>query len=77
MLTAAEIYHFQHERVIDFREMMKHFLDAQLEFYREVSPTCQRRGVSACPVPYAVYLLFQIIRKLEDARSQYNDGTDL
>ena len=32
----AEIYHFQHERVIDFREMMKHFLDEQLNFYKEV-----------------------------------------
>lgn len=51
--VTSEIYHFQHERVIDFREMMKHFLDEQLNFYKE------------------------IIRKLEEARSQYNDGTDL
>lgn len=32
----AEIYHFQHERVIDFREMMKQFLNEQLNFYKEV-----------------------------------------
>lgn len=34
--VAAEIYHFQHERVIDFREMMKQFLMEQLNFYNEV-----------------------------------------
>lgn len=36
MPVVAEIYHFQHERVIDFREMMKNFLDEQLNFYKEV-----------------------------------------
>ena len=36
MPAVAEIYHFQHERVIDFREMMKNFLDEQLNFYKEV-----------------------------------------
>ena len=33
----AEIYHFQHERAVDFREMMKLFLAEQIKFYEEVS----------------------------------------
>lgn len=33
----AEMYHFQHERVVDFREMMKLFLAEQIKFYQEVS----------------------------------------
>ena len=36
-LCVAEIYHFQHERVVDFREMMKLFLAEQIKFYEEVS----------------------------------------
>ena len=32
----AEIYHFQHERVVDFRMMMKGMLDAQILFYKEI-----------------------------------------
>lgn len=32
----AEIYHFQHERVVDFREMMKLFLAEQIKFYEEI-----------------------------------------
>ena len=36
----AEIYHFQHERVVDFREMMKLFLAEQIKFYEEVSNNC-------------------------------------
>ena len=36
-LYVAEIYHFQHERVVDFREMMKLFLAEQIKFYKEVS----------------------------------------
>lgn len=36
-IPIAEIYHFQHERVVDFREMMKLFLAEQIKFYEEVS----------------------------------------
>ncbi|KAL5499447.1 hypothetical protein EMCRGX_G010863 [Ephydatia muelleri] len=32
----AEIYHFQHERIVDFRMMMKGMLDAQIAFYKEI-----------------------------------------
>lgn len=32
----AEIYHFQHERVVDFRDMMKFFLTEQIRFYQEI-----------------------------------------
>ena len=35
--TSAEIYHFQHERVVDFRNMMKFFLNEQIRFYQDVS----------------------------------------
>lgn len=34
---AAEVYHFQHERVVDFKDMMKFFLNEQIAFYQEVS----------------------------------------
>ena len=36
MTSPAEIYHFQHERVVDFRAMMKKFLSEQIRFYSEV-----------------------------------------
>ncbi len=36
-VVMAEIYHFQHERVIDFRQMMKDMLTQQIGFYKEVS----------------------------------------
>ena len=32
----AEIYHFHHERVVDFRKMMKEMLEQQIGFYKEV-----------------------------------------
>lgn len=35
-VVLAEVYHFQHERVADFREMMKFMLLQQIEFYKEV-----------------------------------------
>ena len=35
-LLTAEIYHFQHERVVDFRMMMKGMLEAQIVFYKQV-----------------------------------------
>lgn len=36
-VVLAEIYHFQRERVVDFREMMKNMLQEQIGFYKEVS----------------------------------------
>lgn len=33
----AEMFHFQRERVIDFRQMMREMLQEQIKFYREVS----------------------------------------
>ena len=33
----AEMFHFQRERVIDFRQMMKEMLQEQITFYRDVS----------------------------------------
>ena len=38
-VVLAEIYHFQHERVVDFRQMMKDMLVQQIGFYKEVSGT--------------------------------------
>lgn len=35
-IVLSEIYHFQHERVVDFREMMKFMLQQQINFYTEV-----------------------------------------
>ena len=35
-VVMAEVYHFQHERVIDFRQMMKDMLIQQIGFYKEV-----------------------------------------
>ena len=35
-IVLSEIYHFQHERVVDFREMMKFMLQQQISFYTEV-----------------------------------------
>ena len=35
-VVLAEIYHFQHERVVDFRDMMKTMLGAKIQFYKEV-----------------------------------------
>ncbi|XP_064384617.1 sorting nexin-33-like [Halichondria panicea] len=32
----AEVHHFQHERIVDFRDMMKAFLNEQITFYSEV-----------------------------------------
>ena len=32
----AEIHHFQHERVVDFKAMMQGLLQAQIQFYQEV-----------------------------------------
>lgn len=36
-VVLAEIYHFQHERVVDFRDMMKCLIAAKMQFYKEVS----------------------------------------
>ena len=33
----AEMFHFQRERVIDFRQMMREMLQEQISFYTEVS----------------------------------------
>ncbi len=33
---AAEMFHFQRERVVDYKEMMKRFLNEQITFYQEV-----------------------------------------
>ena len=33
----AEMIHFQRERVIDFRQMMREMLQEQISFYKEVS----------------------------------------
>ena len=38
-VVLAEVYHFQHERVADFREMMKFMLLQQIDFYKEVMIT--------------------------------------
>jgi sorting nexin-9/18/33 len=32
----AEIHHFQHERVVDFKAMMQHFLQEQISFYQQI-----------------------------------------
>lgn len=32
----AEIYHFQHERVVDFRAMMRDMLSEQIKFYQQI-----------------------------------------
>ncbi|XP_003382576.1 PREDICTED: sorting nexin-33-like [Amphimedon queenslandica] len=36
-IVLAEVYHFQRERVVDFREMMKAMLQAQINFYKEIT----------------------------------------
>ena len=35
-VVLAEMYHFHHERVVDFRDMMKFFLQEQIDFYKRV-----------------------------------------
>ena len=42
--SAAEMSHFHNERVIDFKEMMKHFLQEQISFHQRVSTT--RRSIN-------------------------------
>lgn len=37
--SSAEVYHFQHERVVDFKAMMQGLLEAQIKFYQEVRHT--------------------------------------
>ena len=37
LATLAEINHFQEERITDFKEAMKNFLSAQIEFYRNIA----------------------------------------
>ena len=36
-VVLAEIYHYQHERVVDFRDLFKSLLSAKIQFYKEVS----------------------------------------
>lgn len=38
-IVLAEIYHFQRERVVDFRKMMKDMLKEQIDFYTQVRNT--------------------------------------
>jgi sorting nexin-9/18/33 len=35
-VVLAEIYHFQHERVVDFRDLFKSLLGAKIQFYKEI-----------------------------------------
>ena len=35
-VVLAEIYHYQHERVVDFRDLFKSLLGAKIQFYKEV-----------------------------------------
>lgn len=37
VVVLAEMYHFHHERVVDFRDMMKFLLHEQIDFYKRVS----------------------------------------
>ena len=37
VVVMAEMYHFHRERVVDFRDMMKFFLQEQIDFYKRVS----------------------------------------
>ena len=55
-IVLAEIYHFQRERVVDFREMMKALLRQQINFYKEVTEwiVC---NVSTHPTPYTIDVL--------------------
>ena len=41
-VVLAEMYHFHRERVVDFRDMMKFFLQEQIDFYQRVSPASHR-----------------------------------
>ena len=36
-VVLAEVYHFQHERVVDFRDMMRTLIGGKIQFYKEVS----------------------------------------
>ena len=36
-MLQAEMFHFQRERVIDFRQMMREMLQEQITFYKDVS----------------------------------------
>ena len=35
-VVLAEIYHYQHERVVDFRDLFKSLLGVKIQFYKEV-----------------------------------------
>lgn len=35
-VVLAEIYHYQHERVVDFRDLFKSLIQAKIQFYKEV-----------------------------------------
>ena len=39
-VVLAEIYHYQHERVVDFRDMMRCLISAKIKFYKEVRRVC-------------------------------------
>lgn len=37
VVVMAEMYHFHRERVVDFRDMMKFFLQEQIDFYKRIT----------------------------------------
>ena len=55
-VVLAEIYHFQRERVIDFRDMMKALLQQQINFYKEVVCSLLYSSTTCTVVEYSVEL---------------------
>ena len=49
-VVLAEIYHYQHERVVDFRDLFKSLISAKIQFYKEVR-------THLCELAYITYAL--------------------